>query len=164
MNVMSEQTPIETWKPIAGYEGMYRVSDFGSVWSKKINRNMKFGVTNRGYYDVGLKKAGLRKALSVHRLVALAFIANPLHKKQVDHIDRNKMNNHVENLRWATASENQSNNNYKGYTLIKRTGKWQTQINHNGKVIHIGRYATKSEARAAYLAKAKELKGEFAQE
>ncbi len=160
---MSEQTSIETWQQITDYEGFYSVSTFGSIRNDKTNKILKQKVTKRGYHGLMLKKPGLRKDFRVHRLVASAFIPNPLHKKDVDHRDRDRSNNNVENLRWSTRSENMSNNAAMGCYFIKDTKRWRARIKHNGQPIHIGTYSTKSEARAAYLSKAKELKGEFAQ-
>lgn len=63
---------------------------------------------NGGYMTVKLKINGL-KVMRVHRLVALAFIPNPDNKPCIDHIDGNPFNNHVDNLRWVTHSENNNN-------------------------------------------------------
>ncbi len=153
----------EIWKPIVGYEGLYSVSTLGAVRNDKTNKILKPRVHKRGYRNVCLCKPGLHKNCTVHRLVAIAFIPNPLHKKEVDHRDRNRANNHIENLRWSTRSENASNNNALGYYFDKRAGKWKAQTLHNGKYINIGLYDTESEARVAYLDKVKEIKGEFAQ-
>ena len=62
--------------------------------------------TSTGYKKVELVKNGQRKSIRVHRLVAQAFIPNPENKLEVNHIDGNKTNNHVENLEWVTSSEN----------------------------------------------------------
>ena len=61
------------------------------------------------YHRVFLCKDGKKKAMSVHRLVAKAYIYNPENKPEVDHIDRDRVNNHVSNLRWVTRSENNLN-------------------------------------------------------
>ena len=102
----------EIWKDIQDYEGLYQVSNLGNVRTLSfrgsgLTRPMKASPTNCGYYKVQLHKNGKGKMLYVHRLVALAFIPNPYNKKQINHIDGNKANNHVSNLEWASASDNQ---------------------------------------------------------
>ena len=97
----------EIWKSIADYEGLYEVSNKGNVRSIRRNAvlNQTTGVKN-GYRYVGLYKDGKNKKALVHRLVASAFIDNPMGKKTVNHIDGNKGNNAIDNLEWATHSEN----------------------------------------------------------
>lgn len=112
----------EIWRDVVGFENCYIVSSFGRVASKERYVATYFGkrkVTGKllklkiskttGYYCVCLRNNGAKKYPSVHRLVAEAFIPNPSNKPQVDHIDRNKQNNSVENLRWCTGSENMLN-------------------------------------------------------
>lgn len=113
----------ELWRDIAGYEGIYQVSNQGRiksldrfidiVWQGKIVRKPLKGkiktpnVQNNGYYIVWLcDSESNRKALLVHRLVASAFIENPNQFKDVNHKDGNKLNNGVSNLEWCTRSEN----------------------------------------------------------
>ena len=63
-----------------------------------------------GYKIVDLTNdKGIRKSMRVHRLIGLAYIPNPLNKPCIDHIDENKTNNHLSNLRWATHAENRQN-------------------------------------------------------
>lgn len=102
------------------YEGLYAVTEDGKVWSYPKPCGSKNGMwmklqlftnrNNRGrphvQYTVGLTKYGKRTTYLVHRLVAQVFIPNPEGKPQINHIDGNPLNNHIDNLEWATASEN----------------------------------------------------------
>lgn len=96
-------------KDIEGYEGQYAVTRDGRVWSYKSNRFLTNTNNGQGYLQVTLSIGGVNKKYRIHRLVAEAFIPNPEGKPQVDHIDQDKSNNCVENLRWATGSENITN-------------------------------------------------------
>lgn len=100
----------EIWKDIKGYEGRYQVSNLGRVWSIISQKYLVGGTNHGGYHSVQLTaKNGKMKREYVHRLVALAFIPNPLGLPQVNHKDENKDNNSVDNLEWCTAKYN---NNY----------------------------------------------------
>lgn len=102
------------WRSVPGYEGLYIVSDDGRV------RNM-YGLTLRpatkpsGYLFVSLSRPVNNKREKtwhhVHRLIAEAFLPNPENKSEVDHIDGDKTNNKVSNLRWATKLENTHDEN-----------------------------------------------------
>jgi hypothetical protein len=108
---------MENWKDIIGYEGSYQISDIGNVRSisRAINDNggkkyidgmiLKLIPTN-GYLRVALSKNSKHRKFSVHRLVAIHFIANDENKRCVNHKDSVRSNNHVSNLEWCTHSEN----------------------------------------------------------
>lgn len=101
----------EIWKDVVGYEGLYKVSNFGRIKSFPLrsNHNGELIMKNQiitGYKVVSLCKNNKMKLVKVHRLVAIAFIDNPDNKPQVNHIDGNKLNNNVDNLEWVTAQEN----------------------------------------------------------
>ena len=102
-----ENLPDEIWKDVVGYEGIYKISNFGRVKSFKQNKVVILKkVLNDGYYSIGLRKDGKRFKAKIHRLIAQAFIPNPDNKPFVNHIDGNKQNNCIENLEWVTGSEN----------------------------------------------------------
>lgn len=89
----------EIWKNVVGYEGLYEISNLGRVKSNcNGGRILKWNVSNNGYATVELFKNKKSKRVLVHRLVASAFIDNPNNLPQVNHIDENKLNNHVDNL------------------------------------------------------------------
>lgn len=101
----------ERWRDIKGYEGLYQVSDLGRVKSLNCHRSGKEKIlkpvdNGKGYKLVHLVKEKRLKWKSVHRLVAESFIINNNNKPTVNHIDGNRANNKVDNLEWATYSEN----------------------------------------------------------
>lgn len=96
----------EVWKTVIGYEE-YEISSHGRVRRNNIIKKQR--VVNK-HYVINLCKDGIKSTHKVHRLVAKAFIPNPENKSTVDHIDNTKpLDNHLENLRWATHKE-QANN------------------------------------------------------
>ena len=129
------------WRGVPGYEEDYEVSNTGEVRSLNFNQQKGMVWTLRpqentsGYYQVNLKK----KLFCVHRLVALAFLPNPHGLPEVDHIDRNKANNKVSNLRWVTLSQNRINvpgRSKCGYKYISNhCNGYMVRIIHNRKVI-----------------------------
>jgi len=94
---------IEIWKSVYSYEN-YEVSSFGKVRNKNTGRILKQSIMG-GYYCVGLSNKKT-KTFSVHQLVSKAFIPNPENKHQVNHKDKNKLNNNIINLEWMTNQEN----------------------------------------------------------
>lgn len=112
----------EIWKDIVGYEGSYQVSNLGRVKSLSrtfIRKNgspflvkeriLKPRLDTKGYPRVMLCIRKVKKNCAIHRLVAMAFIPNPTNKPDVDHIDTNRNNPIVSNLRWVTSTENHLN-------------------------------------------------------
>ena len=97
---------VENWKLIDGTDGKYYVSDLGRVYSLNSNIIMKTTIGTNGYKAVGIPVYKKVKKMSIHRLVAIAFVENPENKPQVNHLDGNKMNNTSSNLEWVTRSEN----------------------------------------------------------
>lgn len=84
---------------------MYMVSKSGKVYSKKLKKLLRQDVCS-GYNRVCLYNSEGAKKTLVHRLVAITFIPNPKNKKEVNHIDGNKINNSVGNLEWNTTAQN----------------------------------------------------------
>lgn len=108
----------EIWKDIAGFEGFYQISNYGRVkslrryksnWSKKqiVNEKIKrYSDNGHGYIIVPLSKNNKQKMFYVHRLVAIAFLQNPLNLPEINHKDENKSNNKIDNLEWCTGLYN----------------------------------------------------------
>ena len=116
---------MELWKDVPGYEGLYKVSNFGRV--KSMPRGgFKGGFLgnedNEGYIKVTLSKDGKIKNFSVHRLVASLFLEKEPGKDFVNHKDENPSNNNVDNLEWCTSKEN-ANYGSRNYKLSLKNGK-----------------------------------------
>lgn len=92
----------EIWKDVEGYEGLYKVSNRGEIYSLYKHKMLRWKINNRKYRSVGLYKNGKIKYLLVHRLVAFHFVPNPDGLPQVNHKDENKDNNFADNLEWCT--------------------------------------------------------------
>lgn len=125
----------EIWKDIQEYEGLYQVSNFGRVRSlgRPVYNAIKRGniwrkgkilkpiqTQSTGYYCVSLVKNRYLKRMSIHRLVANAFIPNPQSLPQVNHKDENKANNRVSNLEWCTPKYNNGYNNLNERIALKQ--------------------------------------------
>lgn len=113
----------EIWKDVVGFEERYEVSNLGRLRSKdmtihksdgkiehKKGRYIKLTPDKRGYvHHVFCSSQGVKKRMSIHRVVAMSFIDNPENKPHIDHINRIRFDNRVENLRWCTLKENMNN-------------------------------------------------------
>lgn len=98
------------WRSVLEYEGLYEVSNTGLVRNARNKRLLKAKIDRYGYLHLGLRAKGRkRKWVTVHRLVAAAFIPNIEDKPAIDHINGDKLDNRVENLRWVTPVENTHN-------------------------------------------------------
>lgn len=99
----------EIWKDVVGYENYFMVSNLGNVFSKRTGKILKQHINKQGRAGLATRiggRHGKAVCFKIHRLVAEAFIANPENKKTVNHKDGNPLNNLVDNLEWATYSEN----------------------------------------------------------
>ena len=158
---------MEIWRNINEYEN-YEVSNLGNVRNKNTSKILKSCLI-KGYYYIKLCKDGKSKNLLNHRLVALSFIDNVDNKLCVDHIDGNKTNNNINNLRYATKSENAMNSKVpstsssgcKGINFRKDTNMWRAYITVNSNQISLGCFNTFEEAKEARIRKANEIFGEF---
>ena len=99
----------EIWKDSSVQN--YEVSNLGRIRNKKTLHVLALDKEEKGYRRLSLKIKGVKKHFAVHRLVAIAFIPNPEHKPQIDHIDGDKSNNCISNLRWVTNYENNCKEN-----------------------------------------------------
>lgn len=99
---------MEVWKDINGFNGEYKISNFGRVKSLKTAKPkiLKFKTNNKGYKWVALFSDGIQNNLLVHRLVATHFLDNDKNYKIINHIDENPANNNVSNLEWCSCSDN----------------------------------------------------------
>ena len=151
----------EIWKDIEGYEELYQVSNFGNVKSLNYNKTrkekiLKPAINGVGYYQVILSKNGKKKTFRIHKLVVMTFLNHQpdgTHNIVVNHIDNNKLNNHVNNLELVSNRYNSSchKNNPGVYEHEnKKNKKFRVQIWINNQCIHIGYYETIEEANRVY--------------
>lgn len=141
----------EIWKGVDGFEGFYQVSNLGRV--KSLERQAKHnrfnvmmtlrekylrpGISSSTYITVILSDGIKRKTFSLHRLLAIAFIPNPLNLPYINHIDGNKLNNNLSNLEWCTASENMKHAHRIGIKTIGAYAISVIKLTNSRKVVNI---------------------------
>jgi hypothetical protein len=120
----------EVWRNAVGFEGFYEISNFGSVRSKARWFECSYGIrkygdavlkpvkNNRGYAIVNLTMPGVRKQVTVHRLVLEAFSRTKHHSDVCRHLNGNKLDNSISNLVWGTPKENSSDSMRHGVLLV----------------------------------------------
>jgi hypothetical protein len=158
-------TCVEQWKDIPDYEGIYQVSDFGRVKSlkrfvegnnKQVTKDtiIKANLNSYGYPALGLSKNNHRKVITVHRILAMAFLG--LTKDTVgvcDHIDNNRQNNKLSNLQIISSRLNNTKDakNKTNYNGVKKSGKkFSAYIKLKGKNLHLGTFDSAIEAHKKY--------------
>jgi hypothetical protein len=158
---------MEIYKDIKGYEGLYQISNLGNVKSFITGKwKVLKGSKSSGYNKIVLRKDGKKETQGIHRLVAIYFIPNPDNKPQVNHIDKNSLNNSFDNLEWVDNRENMSHSWMKtgrktskfiGVCWKKREQKWSSEIYINKQRYFLGMFDSEFEASFAYRNKLKEF-------
>ena len=132
----------EEWRKVPGHEN-YSVSNYGNVFNDVHNRPLKPVLRSDGYLKVSLTKSTQMK---VHRIVMLSFEGPS--EMQVDHIDEDKSNNRLDNLRYLTARLNTRRSVSKSghYNIQFKNNRYQILINVQGKLTYFGCFKTVEEA------------------
>jgi len=166
---------IEVWKDIPEFEGLYQVSNLGNVRSlqrvdsrgrKLKGRLLKAALCSPTYIGVNLSKNGKSKTITVHKLVAYAFLNHKPcgYELVVNHIDTNPTNNNLNNLEVTTQRKNtnrkhiNSSSKYVGVCWHKKSKKWQAAIRINNKQKFLGLFENEKEASQAYINELNKIK------
>jgi len=150
---------IEEFRDVKGYEEEYKVSDLGRVLSLKHGKErvLKQTINNR-YFTVNLYENGKRSTKIIHKLVAIAFLNHEPNGYEivVDHIDNNKLNNHVNNLQLISNRENCSKDSKRkhskhlGISYRKTRDSWKGKVMFKGKIYYTKSVKTEEEAYELY--------------
>jgi hypothetical protein len=160
---------MEIFKDIVGYEGLYQVSNMGNVKSlpREVfgrgyymtkEKTLKPGVDTGGYFNVRLCKNGKLSTYTIHQLVAMTFLGHLRcgYDFVIDHINRDKLDNRVENLRVVTNRENCSNrkrtytSKYVGVSWDKSRKKWASRMQIDNIYKNLGYFEKEYDAHVAY--------------
>lgn len=149
-------TALRQWKVVPDFPN-YMVSSEGDVFSLVSSVVKAQHLSNSGYRKTTLYRGHQKsKCCQIHALVADAFLPKPESTRllEIDHRDRNKHNNRVDNLRWVTKSLNQHNRapmgQYRGVTHNTRRGVWRAQISVCGVKRYLGSFKDPRDAAVAY--------------
>jgi hypothetical protein len=163
------ETSVFDWHQLFLYQ-----DDGKIVWKEKRSQGTKAGdvagsLTSKGYRRVEVSICGKSYSISIHRIIWEMFNGPIPSGAQVDHIDGDRGNNRVQNLRLANPNQNAWNrgiskantSGYKGVSFEKSSGKWLAQIRTNGIARKIGRFMTKEDAAQAYREADIQCRGNF---
>lgn len=165
---------IEIWKPIPGFEGYYEVSDHGRI--KSLPRRLRGRGTNKRITRIKILRPRVNgsgyltfmpcinyatKSITIHSVVMLAFIGPRPDGMQIDHVDYNKKNNCLSNLRYCTPRQNMESvfknklrskvhSKYMGVCWHKMHKRWISSICINGKLNFLGYFNDEYQAHLAY--------------
>ena len=149
----------EYWCDVKSFPN-YEVSNLGNIRNRKTNKALKPYLTNRGYLTVGFWMDGKKKRVSIHRLVAQAFLQNPDNLTEVNHINGCKTDNNLNNLEWISGSANIFHAYQTGLRNAKLTSSdkekilqlLQQGLTHRaiGKMFNVSHSTVGSIARASY--------------
>lgn len=135
------------WKDIIDFEDRYEINQIGDIRNKNTEICLSPSLDKDGYKQIGIRKLGNRKKywFRVHRLVAISFSEKPVNWKEleIDHIDRNKLNNSIENLRWVTTQENCDNRKNTCWATNTTTGELNITKYSNGFMLRINKHDLK---------------------
>lgn len=120
----------EIWKDIEGFEGLYKVNEYGEIFSFYTNKILKYSISNDGYKQYNLHKNKKAYIMTAHKAVAKAFIPNPNNFPLINHKDEDKRNCYYDNLEWCDYKYNNSYNN-KQEKISKK------QLNDYGKEFYL---------------------------
>jgi len=151
----------EIWKDIQDFEGMYMISNLGNVKSLKRkhvkeDKILKPGKNIHGYFQVLLCKDGKGKSCKIHRLIGTAFLEPPTDGcNEIDHKNRLKTDNRVENLRWADRTMQSQNRDYFANHICisynkdpRRVSHWRIEWRYDGEKVKNKHFLTKDRAEA----------------
>jgi hypothetical protein len=171
----------EVWYDIPNFAGYYQVSNYGNVKSlsrvvlnkgihpfKSKEKLLKPTKDGWGYLSVKLRKENKNFNIKCHQLVAIAFLGHKINgvKIVVDHVDNNKLNNHVSNLqlvsnRVNTSKDRKSLSKYIGVSFRKKENKWTANIRLDGKNKNLGFYNNEEDAAIAYQKEFSKLEKQY---
>lgn len=123
----------EIWRSVPGYKGLYEVSNLGGARNPRTGKLLKLTKSRNGYLYINLCKNNTHKTSSIHRLIGITFPdlvgwtegtrGKPFDELQINHRDKNRTNNHVDNLEWCNAKYN---NNYEDHVKKAAIARYKT--------------------------------------
>jgi len=148
------------WKVIPSHP-KYMVSDFGLIRNITTGRFLKYNIAPSGYFQVSLHNSNKQYNTTVHKVVAESFIGTHEKGMQIDHVDRNRQNNNLDNLRYVTHRDNHHNrvdqSKYGVGVTKSRNGKYEAKIRIGKKRVCLGTFNTSELASQAYQDKLKSI-------
>lgn len=160
---MTDKHDYKSWVNVPHLKGYVIKKDGTLACVKPRNKNacppkdprvLKTRLNHFGYEVVSIRESGKNKTHFIHVLVARTFIGKKPYKYEVNHIDGDKLNNHIDNLEYVTRRENSthSKKNKSGYTGVYFIrNRYQAQIRHKGKLKVLGYFLCPKKAHDAYL-------------